>query len=322
MSVTFIVRGVTLLLAWFVVTNAVVSVLSTAAAALSDTAAAARSARFWISVRLAPAMTAIVFATLLFAPSYWQYEPRENVEGFDITASMIAGVGLSMLLASAARALSAWCNARRRVNHWMARAQRIVVPGTTLPAYHVDADQPMLALTGVLRPKLLVTRGLLEALTPAELEAAVAHEIGHQHGWDNLKRLMMAGAPDCLAWSGTARRIERHWAAAAERAADRISVPNIAAARCALASALVKVARLTPPPIDRGEPISTLISGGEIASRVQHLLTDDDGASRPAERRRLRTALVCGGAALAVAAYAPLLRSVHELTEILLRSLP
>jgi beta-lactamase regulating signal transducer with metallopeptidase domain len=321
-SVTFIVHGVTLLLAWFVAMTAAVSVLSAGAALVADTAAVARSARFWMIVRLAPAMTAILFVTLLFAPSYWVYEPRENIEGFDVTATMIAGVGLLMILASAVRALSAWRSARRRVNHWMARAQRIEVPGTTLPAYHVDADHPMLALTGVLRPRLLVTRGLLEALTPAELEAAVAHEIGHQHGRDNLKRLMMAGAPDWLACFGSARRIERHWAAAAERTADRISVPNIAAARCALASALVKVARLTPPSIDRGEPISTLISGGEIAARVQHLLSDDDTAPLRAERPRLRAALACGGAAVALAAYAPLLRSVHELTEVLLRSVP
>jgi beta-lactamase regulating signal transducer with metallopeptidase domain len=321
MSVTFIVHGVTLLLAWFVVTNGAVSVLSAGAAAVAASAAAARSARFWMVVRLAPAITAILFVTLLFAPSYWQYEPRENIEEFDVTATMIAAVGLLMVLASAARAWSAWRSARRRVHHWMARAQRIAVPGTTLPAYHVDADHPMLALTGVLRPKLLVTRGLLEALTPAEFEAAVAHEIGHQRGWDNLKRLMMAGAPDCLSCFGSARRIERLWAAAAERAADRISVPNIAAARCALASALVKVARLTPPPIDRGQPISTLISGGEIASRVERLLSDDDGAP-PAERRRLRAALACGGAAVALAAYGPLLRVVHELTEVLLRTVP
>jgi hypothetical protein len=91
-------------------------------------------------------------------------------------------------------------------------------------------------------------------------------------------------------------------------------------ARCALASALVKVARLTPSMTPLAEPISTLIDGGEIASRVERLLTD---ATPSAVRRSALgwTALAFGAAATTVV-YAPALRLVHSVTELLVSSLP
>src|SRR5205823_6090137 len=106
-------------------------------------------------------------------------------------------------------------------------------------------------------------RGLLEALTPEELTAGASHEIAHHRGRDNLKRLAMRGAPDLLHWTPAARALERRWAAAAEHRADATAaIVRSPAARLALASALVKIARLMPvdPPVT--DPISTLVGGG------------------------------------------------------------
>src|ERR1019366_10566357 len=120
----------------------------------------------------------------------------------------------------------------------------------------------LMALVGVLRPRLFVARRLLDALTAEELAASVAHEAGHRRAWDNLKRLAMRAAPDLLAITGIARGIERRWASASDHAADRRAAGD-GPTRCALASALVKVARLTPPMTPLAEPISTLVDGGE-----------------------------------------------------------
>ena len=321
MTTEFFVHGLTLTLAWFVATNAVVSALIAGAASIVERRNRMSSARFWMWLRLGPALVAAFFVVALFVPSYWRYEPRESVEGFDLSLTILAAIALLILLAAACRGIVSWLKARRRVNLWMAHARPMQTTAGALPAFLVGVDQPMLALVGVLRPKLLITRGLLDALTPAELEAAVAHEIGHQRSFDNLKRLVMAAAPDCLTYFHTARRIERRWAAAAEHSADRISGPNVAAARCALASALVKVARLTPATIDHAEPISALISGGEIAARVQRLLSDDDGVP-PARAWTARVGLGIACALISVVTYGPLLRLIHELTEVLVRSLP
>jgi Zn-dependent protease with chaperone function len=318
MSGEFLAHGATLTFAWFVVMNVAVTMLAVAAAAVALREDTKRSAGFWMSLRLAPSLAAVLFTIVLFAPSYWKYEPRENVEGFDITLTLLAGAGLAFLAAAIARGLTAWTTARRRVRNWMAHARPLTIASTTLPAYAIDAAQPLIALVGLRRPRLLVTQGLIDALTPAELDAAVAHELGHQRAFDNLKRLVICSAPDLLTYFRAARVIEQRWAAAAEHLADRIG--DSAAARCALASALVKVARLTPTIPRNSEPISTLISGGEIASRVQRLLADDETIP---SARTWRLGALGALAGLAVAfAYSPLLQSVHEITEILVHNLP
>jgi Zn-dependent protease with chaperone function len=192
----------------------------------------------------------------------------------------------------------------------------------------------MLALVGIVHPRLLITRSVVAALTPAELAASLAHEMEHSSSWDNLKRLLIRASPDLLAWTATARTIERRWAAASEHNADRRAAADGPAARCALASALVKIARMmtlaasTPTKGKaesfwgrRGEPICTLVDGGDITTRVERLLAD----AAPASDRRLTTTAVGVGIAGAIACttvYAPLLRIVHTATEILVNSLP
>jgi Peptidase family M48 len=321
MSREFLAHGATLTFAWFVTMNVAVTALVVVAATLATRGNANRSAGFWMSLRLAPAFAAVFFTIVLFAPSYWKYEPRENVEGFDITLTLLAGFGLALIGAAIARGVFAWTKAQRRVRTWLAHARPVTLASTTLPAYAIDAAQPVIALVGLRRPRLLITQGLIVALTPTELDAVVAHELGHQRGFDNLKRLMMRSAPDLLTCFPAARVIEQRWAGAAEHLADRIGGRDSAAARCALASALVKVARLTPTVPANGEPISTLISGGEIASRVQRLLSDDDFV--PSARSWRLGGLSVLAALVAVGlAYSPLLHSVHELTEVLVHSLP
>jgi len=289
------------------------------------------SPAFWFGVRVMPAAIATIFATILFVPSYWRFEPREFVEGFDVTLTACALAAAVLLIASGGRGFTAWLRAWRRTRVWMRTAEPLTLASSRLgagsasarhaiPAFAIDAETPIMALVGVVRPRLFVARGLLGALTEEELEASVAHEIGHSRAWDNLKRLAMRAAPDLLAPTAVARTIERQWASAAEHVADRMSGDATPATRCALASALVKVARLTPPSPVLAEPISTLIGGGEIASRVHNLLADCPPALA-ARRSHAWLGLATLLAILAVS-YDPLLHLVHDATEVLVHTLP
>ena len=326
---TFLLHGATLTLACFLIVNLAASI---AVAGIATRPPRIASPVFWFALRLLPAAVATSFAVIVFVPSYWRYEPRESVEGFAVTLTACALGALAIVASGAARGVSAWWRARRRTMLWMRTSHRAdlrvagAASSTLPPAFIVDADQAVMALVGVLRPRLLVTRGLIDALTEDELAASVAHELGHSRAWDNLKRLLMRAAPDLLAPTAAARAIERRWASAAEHAADRMCGHADAAARCALASALVKVARLTPPEPLVAEPISTLVGGGEIASRVRLLLDDDRAASPDRRRRRLRwigvAAIAATAAASLAVAYAPLLHTVHEATEVVVHSLP
>jgi len=320
----YVAHGVTLAFAWFMFVNVLVSGL-VALVVTRRANARPTSAGFWLVMRLSPAIVATFFVAALFLPSYWKYEPRDAAEGVDVTLVALAFAAVVMLASAAGRGACAWWQASRRVRVWMRAARALESDGNQalpIPAFEIDGPMPMMALAGIVRPRLFVTRALVSTLTEDELDATVAHEIGHWRAWDNLKRLAMRSAPDLLFLTPAARRIERRWASAAEHSADRIGDGANPAARCALASALVKVARLMPDDGLMREPISTLVGGGEIASRVERLL-EDRAAAR--ERRRPPiggVALTVVGAALMFVSYGPLLQAVHDATEILVRSLP
>jgi hypothetical protein len=314
----FLLHGMTLAFAWFLLLNAAASLLVVLVSSRLRKGPSAASPGFWLALRLSPAVLSVTFVALVFLPSYWRYEPRELVEGFDITLTALAGLALVIVGTAVARGVIAWRRAEQRTQGWMRAGRPLALAGTPMTAYAIDTDAPVMALVGVLRPCLLITRPVLEALTDEELSASVAHELGHWRSRDNLKRLAMRAAPDLLSATGVARALERRWAAAAEHVAD-LAAGDGGDARCALASALVKVARLTPPGPPVAEPISALIDGGDITERVQRLLAD---APAGAGSRSLHwLALAIPASALALG-YSPLLRLVHSVTELLVNGLP
>src|SRR5262245_24750512 len=151
-------------------------------------------------------------------------------------SALITCVGVA---AAVVRGVAAWRSAARRTRVWMRNARPISLPGTTLPAFEVDVDTPMLALVGIVRSRLFVTRGLIAALSPEELAAAVAHEVNHARSRDNLARLVMGSLPDVLPRTSSIRTIEQRWVTASEHRADRAVAAHDPRARLELASALV-----------------------------------------------------------------------------------
>ena len=151
------------------------------------------------------------------------------------------------------------------------------------------AERTVIALVGVCQPRLFISRSVIAALNDEELAASVAHEVGHRQALDNFKRLMFLSAPDFLP-AALARVLEQRWASAAELNADRRASDGARdesaalGARCALASAIVKVARMMPVPAAMAEPISTLVDGGDIESRVHSLLASGARNDRPDAR--------------------------------------
>jgi len=317
--VTYLAHGATLALVWFFVVN-----LAASAFVAFSARRAPGSAALLLALRLAPALLSVAFVVAVFLPSYWRFEPREFAEGFDITLTSIAALAAAIVLTGAVRGARAWTHAARRTRAWTRAAQPFAIDGIGMPAFRIEAPQAQMALSGIVRPRLIVTSGLLAALTPEEFAASAAHEVAHHRSWDNLKRLAIRSAPDLLHWTRAARAIERRWAAAAEHRADAASAdPRALATRLALASALVKVARLMPPPVPAAEPISTLVGGGDIASRVERLIEDGHGAAAVNDDRAM---WIVGGAtglaALIAAQYIPLLTIVHQVTEVLVQRLP
>jgi hypothetical protein len=336
--VTYVLYGVTLAFTWFLALNVSLSLLVAALPSRMSSplarCAPAMRARILLMLRLLPAAASTIFVVGVFVPSFWTLEPRDFDEAFGITITAFALVAVALLATAACRGMSALRDAAARSRAWLKHATPMALAGAPAPAYCLDAGGAAMTLVGVIRPKLLVTRPLIEALTAEELRAAIEHEAGHLSSWDNLKRLAMRATPDALSLLPANRRLEHGWALAAEHAADARAARD-SSAGLALASALVKVARMTPvstaprlprrgPRADRplGSLASPLVGGEAIASRVERLM--DGCGDRPSP---LTTRLTCwtaaAGTLLAIAAgYAPLLQAVHRVSEIVVHALP
>jgi len=328
MNAQYLARGGVIALAWLTVVNvgATLAIAFVARRGVRMVPGTVRrwrgpaSPSIWLALRLLPSAASLLFVAVLVMPSYWRYEPRNPAEAVDVTLAALAVASIATLAAGVARGIASWRRASRRLRAWVRSARPLALAGTSIAAYEIPIDTPMMALAGVLRPRLLVTRGVVDALTAEELRASVAHEVGHWRAGDNLKRLAMRAAPDLLFATRAASALESRWAAAAEHAADRRACAD-SDTRCALASALVKVAKLTPPATPLAEPISTLFDGGDVASRVRRLLDDPEPFVPAPSRWRAWLAAAATIAALVVL-YTPLLRIVHGATEILVNTLP
>ena len=319
MTVDYVAHGVTLAAAWFAVANLLASGGVALTARWIMRGGAPHGSASWLALRSLPAVASLAFIAAVFVPSYLRFEPRETAEGFDLTVTLCAAVGLGLIAAAATRGIGAGLRSARQAAVWARSAEPLTVNNGRLPAYSIGAAaMPLMTLAGIRSPRVFLSRRLMDVLTAEELSGALAHEASPARPHDNLKRLWLRLLPDALAGTSVAGAIEHRWALEAERAADRAATGNDPFARCTLAAALVKVARMMVPSARGLEPMSPLIGGGDLAQRVESLLDDPPARSSP---RTIEWTFV-GAVAAVLVAYAPLLRAVHQLTEVLVNSLP
>jgi Zn-dependent protease with chaperone function len=234
-----ILSSVLLGLAWFAAVNILVTPIAwmLARTALQRKGASGASALF--AIRLLPSIASCLFVFALFLPAHWRFEERNTQESFGILIASLAALGLALFGRSVWRAIRVSWNGYRLASLARKSASRLVSPG----AFEV-AGVPGVSLAGILRPQVLIGSEALRALTPAELDVAISHEIAHRRSGDNLKRFVMFCAPDLFGWLPAARQLENQWLAEAECQADDHAVMGDDTRAVALASALVKVAQL------------------------------------------------------------------------------
>jgi Zn-dependent protease with chaperone function len=198
-----------------------------------------------------------------------------------------------------------------------------------LPATRFPHEFPVAALFGLVRSRLFVAERLLHALSPEELDGVVAHEAAHCAARDNLKRLLLRGSPDLLAWTASGARLRQAFEDAAEAAADARASARVSP--LVLARALLKVASLVPPGQRLDAAVAALHRDGSLSARVRALVAAHDqpsasGTSRPESDPSVAHGLgvAFAGAALAAVLFGPgfvSLRAVHGLLEALVHLL-
>jgi len=263
-------------------------------------------------LRTVPLIVALAVVGLLVVPSYLYLEPFGTSEALGSLGLMLAFGGITVIGAGAIFALLASWSAARFVAA-CPRTREAEVAGSNTLAIAVAAPTPMLVVAGVCQPKLLISEEANRLLEPGEMQAAIRHELAHVTRHDNLKKLVLR-----LIQFPFLRGLDRTWMQAAELAADDVAVTNEFAA-VDLASALLKVASQSSGQLP--ELVMSLVPDAEHALRVRidRLLAWKPYSKRQRSRAVFWKPFAISCLVLLAATYGPLLRHVHQLTELLVR---
>ena len=264
----------------------------------------------FLAVRLLPAGAAAFLVLTVVLPAFLIYEPAHQAEQIGPLLVVLALFSLVAVGDGIRRATRACLAARSLVSNcgpayrWPGElVQRVDI---------VDVDEPIVAVVGGWHPRILAAKRVIAACSPEEFRRVIAHEAAHVSGRDNLKLLLLVAAPDILAWMPFGAALLKRWRAAAEFAADEHATGADPRKRLALASALIKVARLSTAQDQTLPALSMPVGVDDVEGRVRLLLAPPRIAMRTITLRVLRA-----GALLFPLVLVPLYGLVHEFIEAL-----
>ncbi|HVP32369.1 MAG TPA: M56 family metallopeptidase [Steroidobacteraceae bacterium] len=262
-----------------------------------------------LALRLLPPAGALLIALTVVLPAFLSFEPRREDEGAGPVLILLAALAIGALAGGLVRGWRA-VRAARALLECCRPEPTIADAGEGMVVHLADSAHPLVALIGAWRPRIVATESVRAACSRAEFQAVLAHEAAHRAARDNLKLLLLIGAPDALALTPLAAALTERWRSAAEYAADQRATGGNRARRLALASALIKVARLVR---SRGTPPAALemsVAVDDVPGRVRALLAPP---ARPV-RARILAALAAGLALVPLLAL-PRYAQLHELIE-------
>ncbi len=157
--------------------------------------------------------------------------------------------------------------ATRRLGEHVDRNRTVAPPGTPEGVEVVDHDEPFAFTFGLGEPRVAVSRGLVEQLSPEELEAVMVHERYHVRARDPLKLVVARVAARTCFFLPAVGHLVARYLAGRELAADRRSRRDLG--RPALAGALFKV--VAGPGWDELETATAMAGPELLAVRVDQL---------------------------------------------------
>jgi Zn-dependent protease with chaperone function len=326
MSAPYVLRLLCLCLASFFLVSSIAGLIasfaSRAAVRMAETMRARSAARFLLSLRLLPLASGVGAVLGLCIPSYLWLEPRgtpERVGLVCLTLALVAAASCSLSLIRTTRAIAVSLRCNRR---WQRGGRETRLTGGASPALLVEKEAPLLALAGILRPRLVISDGVLCSLSSEELDVALDHENAHRVSRDNLKRLLLLLAPGPIPFVRGFALLEQAWARFSEWAADDEATAGDSLRALSLAAALLRVARMGSSPRLSFLHTSLVPRDHGLSARIDRLLRSDQ--THPVLSPRTRTFLGAAGLgisfSLAILIFWPTaLASVHRLLEQFLR---
>jgi beta-lactamase regulating signal transducer with metallopeptidase domain len=230
-----------------------------------------QAARLLLTLRLAPVCSALCVVIALCVPSYLRYEQNGAAEKVGIFCLVASVLGLALCMISVGRGLRAVVHSLR-ITRQCPSVEAATAWGKVSAAKEDVAGMPLLALVGIVRPELILSRRVLEVLSPEQLDAALSHERAHQISRDNLKRLLVVLAPNVFPFVNGFGELEHQWERFIELAADDHATCGQIGRSVALAEALIQVARLGNAEAALPLASSLCARGQDLAARIHRLL--------------------------------------------------
>jgi hypothetical protein len=331
MILPYVLRLLCLCLASFFVLNAaaglLVRILSPSAIRFAQSRTSSTAARLLLALRLLPFALAVLFVAGLCVPSYLWLEPAATAEEVGLPCVVLGLLGAATWSVSIGRTIHSLRASMRHYRFCRSVGHESHVPGGSSsavviePVVVVHEEAPIVALSGLLHPRLLISVSVLRELSAEELDAALRHERAHRNSSDNAKRLLLLLAPDVFPFVRPFQKLERGWSKFAEWAADDQAAGGDSRRATSLAAALVHVARMGAGPRLPVLSTSLLACDRDLSARVDRLLRAAPIApahSIPAHHRLRIGGFLLAGCIAALLLAPSALSSVHELLEILL----
>src|SRR5689334_12897958 len=203
----------------------------------------AMAANLIFIIRILPALLGLIVAAGLVLPAFVEFEPSATGEIPGVPLLLLAGLGGLIVFVTLVRCWRILRTTFVMQNKWLQEAEPFGSHEGAVPIYCVDESQALMAVTGVFRPQIFVSRDVAQTLSGAELDAALAHELSHVSAGDNLKQLLLkvTRPPRWIPFLG---HLDSAWAKNSEIAADEGAIIRGSSA-LDLSSALIKVGRLS-----------------------------------------------------------------------------
>lgn len=286
------------------------------------------AAQFLLVLRLAPAALAAFAVLALCMPSYLSYEPGATREEVGLACVLATFLTAALLAIACARGIRALISTTTYARTCLKSGKLIQSSPVASPLIVIENAAPVIAMVGAFRPQLVISRRVLETLSPDELDCAIHHERAHRTSADNFKRLLILLTPDIFPFLTRAfAALDRSWITLSEWAADDSAVCDNPQRALSLAGALVHIAQMGVAP--RMSPLCTSLLSGhsncmnqDLSARVDRLLRAERLPVKA--RKRFRGILTISTVAIACAVFVALLRpdslhSVHRILEVLTR---
>jgi hypothetical protein len=264
-----------------------------------------------LALRLLPVAGALLFVLTVVLPAFLSHEPNQDREAVGPLVLILAAFALLTLGHGIGRGWRAWRAARSLLRACGPVKRCVVENGHRVQV--VDFAQPLIGVIGGWRPQVVTAECIISACSPEEFRQVVAHEAAHLRARDNLKLLLLLACPDALAWTPLGAGLAERWRTEAEFAADQHATGDDPQQRVELASALVKVTRLSGTGVGTRNALTMAVALDEVEGRVRQLLSP---AEIPAARM---TRALASLAVLVPLAALPLYGLVHRFIETLVR---